>query len=881
MKQYIFIFVSVICLYSCNTEDIKVYDLRCENLTDPLGIDTEDARFSWKIKSDIQGDRQTAYRILVASSSTLLAADKADLWDSGEIESPESVLTPYSGARLSSGTVAFWKVRIKNKNGHYSTWSKPAKFSIGLLNLSDWQGIYIGFPKEAGDPQSPLLRKQFELKSKSGCILLHINSLGYHEVYINGGKIGNELLVPAVSQFNKRSLSRTYDVSNCLKKGKNDLVIWLGRGWYQLGLPGVVYEGPLVKAQLEEYGNSMRNILLVTDTSWNVCESGYSLTKKWKYDEFGGEHIDATLVPDNFTAPELDKRQWHLAVKIDVPTHTVSPQMTEGNRIAEKYPAKSIIQIADKSWLVDVGKSLTGQIEVKFPKLSKEQKITLAYCDHIDDKGNFVNQNQEDYYIASGKAGEIFQNKFNYHSFRYLKISGLEEAPHLDDITAFLIRTGYDDAASFRCSDDDMNAIHDMIRHTLHSLSLGGYLVDCHHFERLGYGGDGHASTVTAQTLFNLPSLYANWLQAWGDCIRDDGGLPHTAPNPYPAGGGPYWCAFIVTSPWNAWLNYGDRRFIEKYYLVMQHWLQYVDKYTVDRLLKKWPDTDYRSWYLGDWLPPKRVDQSIQASIDLVNNCTISECYVLLRKMAHILGKENDASLYANKRDTLNKLLHEIYFQPDSAGYASNSQIDIAYPMLTQVTPPELTDAVMEKLLYETEHTLKGHIGTGLVGIPVITEWVVKFNQPDFMYSMLKKTDYPGYLYMINNGATTTWEAWDEPRSYIHNCFNGIGSWFYQAVGGIRPDETAPAYRKVWIQPQIPEGITWAEIIKETPYGTLSVHWEKNSVQLSFNLSIPVGCTAYLPLPKKIRRYSINGENFNKIDTTPLILESGKYKVIY
>jgi alpha-L-rhamnosidase len=847
-----------------------------------LGINTNSPRFSWKIKSGVNGDRQTAYRILAASSTALLQEGKADLWNSGKIASSESVLVPYSGAKLSSGAVAYWKVQIWDKDGKASPWSETAGFSIGLLNSDDWQGVYIGFPKDAGDPQSPLLRKQFEINNKPEKVLFHINSLGYNEIYINGKKVGDEPLAPAVSQFNKRSLSRTYDVTEYLNQGKNDLLVWLGRGWYQSGHPGVIYEGPLLKAQLEEWGQGARHLLFATDASWQASESGYSLTTdEWTYWNFGGERIDATMAPSNLRATELDKRQWQPVVKIEVPEHVVSPQMTEGNRIAETYKAINIKQIADDVWLVDLGKSLTGWMEVKFPQLKKGQEIKLSYCDHLDADGLFIDQKQEDFYIASGASGEVFSNKFNYHSFRYLKISGLEKAPEANNITASLIHTAYDDAASFSCSDEDMNAIHDMIRHTLHCLSLSGYMVDCHHIERLGYGGDGHSSTLTAQTMFNLPSLYANWLQAWSDCIREDGGLPHTAPNPYPAGGGPFWCAFIVTSPWSAYLNYGDRSFIEKYYPVMQHWLQYVDKYTVDGLLKKWPDTDYRAWYLGDWLPPRGIDQSIQASIDLVDNCALSECYSLLEKMAHILGKKEDASLYAGRKDALNKLLHQTYFHPDTAGYASNSQIDIAYPMITQVTPSALISSVKEKLLYETEHTLKGHVGTGLVGISIITEWALKFNQPEWMYSMLKKRDYPGYLYMIDNGATATWEDWDNPRSYIHNCFNGIGSWFYQAIGGISPDEIFPGYRKVWIKPQIPNGITWAKVTKETPYGTLSVYWQKNNTQLDFDISVPVGCTAYVPLPENTKTYTLNGKHFDKTGTEPLVLESGKNKISY
>ena len=207
------------------------------------------------------------------------------------------------------------------------------------------------------------------------------------------------------------------------------------------------------------------------------------------------------------------------------------------------------------------------------------------------------------------------------------------------DITGYLIHTDYRLASTFECSDPDLNKIHNMIFYTLRCLSLGGDLVDCPQIERLGYGGDGNASTLTAQTMFDLAPLYSNWLQAWADCIRDDGGMPHTAPNPYPAGGGPYWCGFIITASWKTFVNYGDIRVLEKYYPVMQKWLGYAEKYSPNGLLEPWPDTDYRGWYLGDWAVPEGTDQTDKSSVSLVNNCFMSVCYETMQKIAGSAGK--------------------------------------------------------------------------------------------------------------------------------------------------------------------------------------------------------------------------------------------------
>ncbi|MDR1813852.1 MAG: alpha-rhamnosidase, partial [Tannerella sp.] len=197
----------------------------------------------------------------------------------------------------------------------------------------------------------------------------------------------------------------------------------------------------------------------------------------------------------------------------------------------------------------------------------------------------------------------------------------------------------------------------------------------------------------------------------------------------------------------------------------------------------------------------------------------------------------------------------------------------------TGATPADII-APLEKSLYDiTAERFNGHLATGLVGIPVLTEWVIKANRPDFMYNMLKKRDYPGYLYMVDNGATATWEHWNGERSHIHNCYNGIGSWFYQAIGGIRPLESAAGYRKILIQPQIPAGITWAKTTKETPYGTVAVDWSLDDNNLTINVLVPVGCTASLPLKENVTSCNINGSHLDIPSTHQLTLQSGKYTI--
>jgi len=721
-------------------ENLTIYELKCENLQNPLGIDKIAPRFSWKIKSNKNGTKQKAFQVLVASSPDLLKKNQADLWDSGKTESSASILVPYQGKTLGSGFAYFWKIRIWDEAGNASSWSSVGQFSVGLLNKDDWKASYIAFPTEAGYTECPQLKQSFNLNKTGDRMLLHVNSLGYHEVYLNGQKVGDGVLAPAVSQFNKRSWVITYDVSNLVKKGQNNLMLWLGSGWYTDGLPGVANNGPVVKAQLEKLAKNKKETILVTDASWLGRKSSYTRHGDWRPHHFGGEIVNGSLAKTDLLFDNTADRTWKPVSVVSIPDHAVSPQMVEQNRIMETQKPVEIKMLAKDTFLVDMGKSLVGWAEINFQKLQKSQEIVLEYSDHLDKNGKFFNQKQLDRYIASGEKTEVFKNKFNYHGYRYIRISNLKEAPAPETITGYLVRTGFESASGFQCSDPELNQIHDMVNYTLRCLSIGGDLVDCPTLERLGYGGDGNASTATAQTMYNLNPLYANWLQAWADCIREDGGMPHTAPNPYPAGGGPYWCGFIITASWKTYLNYGDVAILEKYYPVMQKWLEYVKTYSPDGLLKPWPETNYRGWYLGDWATPIGIDQKAEASIGLVNNCFVAVCFDNMQKIAQVLGKTANAGLYAQKKSELQKLIHQTYFDAAKNSYATGTQIDLAYPMLSGVVPDGLINAVKQSLVNETQNR-EGHLSTGLVGIPVLTEWTVKNQAAGLMYSMLKKKD--------------------------------------------------------------------------------------------------------------------------------------------
>ena len=427
MKTSIIYWVSAFLLTvlgACSSRpSLVVKELQCEKLVNPLAIDQTKPYLSWQLETNENSVHQSAYQILAATDEDLLTEEKADLWNSGKVESTESAWVLYQGNELASKQFVYWKVRVWDGNDKASDWSETACFGIGLLHPSDWKASYIGSDTLSGKPQSPLLWKHFQWNQKGTKAFLHVNSLGYHEVYLNGKKVGDAVLAPAVSQFDKRSLSVTYDVTDLLEKGENDFVLWLGKGWYQDGLPGVVNGGPFVRAQLEEFENGEWRTSLITDSTWKTRESGYASTGTWRPWQFGGEEISADRLLPALDRKTLNSVDWNTAVLAAIPEHKVSPQMVELNGLRGQLHPLSCKASGDSAWIYDLGTNLTGWTKIQFPPLEKGQKIRISYCDFLDDKGEFRDHLYEDYYIASGAdSAEVFSNKFNYHAYRYLKL---------------------------------------------------------------------------------------------------------------------------------------------------------------------------------------------------------------------------------------------------------------------------------------------------------------------------------------------------------------------------------------------------------------------------------------------------------------------------
>jgi alpha-L-rhamnosidase len=887
------------------TDGFTVRGLRCEYLSDPSGIDVETPRLSWSLAPGADTRGQSAYRILAASTREILRGDRGDLWDSGRVASPRTTWVEYAGRRLASEERVYWKVRSWNDAGEASAWSETATWSMGLLQASDWSASWIGEgrPEDTaeGTPLPfPWLRKTFTLTETPERAVAYVNALGYYELSINGRKVDDHVLGPAVSDYSKRNLYVAHEVAEYLVPGKNVIALWLGRGWYVRGHPGVIHDGPLVRAQLHISMEGGETARIVTDETWKVRESPLTpLGRGTAFGDYGGERYDARRDLADWNQVGLDDSDWLAAAVFEPPRVVTAAQMVQPNRLVETLPAVRVDPYPEGTWVVDMGRAFTGWLEIRLPPIPEGATVKLEYSDQLEpDKpapstpaawglpvprfwgpppaartegqgeeppppwrrgGNPTilpnTANQRDEVVGDGEA-VVFRSRFNYHGFRYVRVIGTDAAPAVSDATGYLIRTDYERAGDFTSSNELLNRIYEMTTRTYEALTLGGYVVDCPTRERLGYGGDAGTSFEMGMYSFSTGALYNRWLANWRDSQEPStGSLPHTAPNYYDqGGGGPMWGGMVVTLPWEMYLQYGDRNVLETNYPMIQAWLAYLDSETTGDLL-----LDHRShamprqeWnFLGDWVTPRGSFGGAAEDprpAQLINS--IHHVYQLqvASRIADVLERQADVSEYDARADAVSKAIHERFYDPDEGFYLNGDSALQAFPLLTGIVPPELRQEVMESL----EHTIRvrneGHLDTGMHGTYFLIEYLMEADRNDLIHLMTNTEDYPGWGYMLANGATTAWEGWTG-GSHIHDTLISIGAWFTQGIAGIRSDGVSPGFERFVVEPSVVGDLTFARARYDSIHGEIVSDWRVEDGAFRLSVTVPPGTTATVVVP--------------------------------
>jgi alpha-L-rhamnosidase len=839
---------------------VSVVDLRTEYLVAPLGLDVPQPRLSWRMETadaERHGLRQTKYRIIASSIGTQLEPNKADLWDSGWVESDQSNQIPYEGKPLLSNQQVWWKVQIVDEHGLPTHWSDPANWTMGYLHKADWKAKWIGTDIQFGhapkspnyitkenDVVDPWLRKDVDLPSEVTRAVVYVASVGYHELYVNGVRAGDEILAPSVSDNGKRARYVTYEVGHLLKPGKNVLALWLGTSWsifphFERIASNLPFT-PIAMGQAEIWLSDGSHQTVVTDESWKTHPSTSRLLGVWDFMNYGGEEINANNDIPDWSLPSLDDSTWQSAT-VYHPNLAVSAEKLEPNRQVHELVAHEIKALPDGSFRVDMGQNFAGWVSIPVQGKPGDQ-IQFEFSERADSE---ITHKLRSTYIIGPSGSGVFKNRFNYSVGRWITIKGLQTQPKSEQIHGWLVRSDFERAATFECSNLLLNQIYDMTLWTFENLSLGGYVVDCPQRERMGYGGDAHATTQAALNNYHMGAFYNKWAEDWRDVQGVDGSLPYTAPT-YWGGGGPAWMGFTIFMPWEVYLRYGDKRLLEQQYPTMKRWLAFMETHAKDDLLVRWGgDWDF----LGDWLWPTGSGINGDTPETLCfNNCYWVYALRLAAKVSDTLG-EKEGAAYRARADTVSAAINARLYHAETSNYGTGDQQYLASALLAEVPSATERPKVWKRLEDEILVHRKGHIWAGILGGSFLTRLLLDSGRADLLYPMAIQHDFPSYGDFIAKGHTTFPEEWDGNGSQLHSSFLFSGTWFIEGFAGIRQAPNQAGFQHFEIRPLIPTDLDNASATYDSPYGRIASSWFKKDGHVHLTVTVPPNSTAQIVLP--------------------------------
>ncbi len=828
-------------------------DLRCEYRINPLGIENLSPRLSWKIvdAQNERGQKQTAYQLIVASSPEKLNKNIGDLWDSKKQLSEQSVNVVYKGVLLKSNQSCYWKIRAWDVKGVSSEWSKNAHFTIGLLSTNDWKGKWIQ-KADQSKMEHIWYRKNFTLKKKPSSGIVYVASLGYHELYVNGKKITDNILNPASSYLKTRVPYIAYDISDKLLKGDNVIAVWHASGWTRWNRIRENKNPPFTFKAQAEITTKDKTFTLSTDETWKCAKSNSEYIGNWDIHDFGGELIDARRQITNWNSAAFDDSKWDNAVvcKTETPQY-VSSQMVESQVKYQEHTPVEISKNADGSYLVDMGVNYSGTFEIDLRNGTAGDTVTIEISDI---KGTRCNKSQRSKYVFNQSGKGAFSNRFNYAGGRWFTISGLKFKPETSDIKGYSITSNRKRISQFECSNNLINQIYEMNIRTLLANTLDGIMMDCPHRERRGWG----EVTVAAMYGDALPNFESGaymdqYMQYMKDAQFADGrtrAIVNEEDRPFLM-----WQANNPLTIWETYRTFGEKKILADNYESMEKWMTWIfehSDYKNGGALIAGKEGRREFPGLGDWATPHGNDFKSMNAPDAVhfNNCLYAYMLEIAQNVANELGKTEDAAKYADHLQVQRTATHANTYNPATGNYRTGRQVDQAFALFSGVTPDaekrKVYDNLVDKMLYGFPYYDVGSSGQALY-----TRYFIESGERmDLIYELLTDNRHPSYGYFIEQGETTWPELWSSTGlSRIHTCYTGIGGYFIKGFGGIRIDPEHYGFQKFLIKPALVGNLTYANTTYESLYGKIVSNWTKSDKAATFHFEIPVNTTAKVYIP--------------------------------
>ncbi len=803
-------------------------NLRCEYLSNPLGIDVRQPRFYWVLNHTERGEKQSAYQILIATHPELLNQDKGDQWDSGKVASEESVQMVYGGKALDSGRAYYWKVRYWDKEGRPSPYSAPAQFEMGLLGREEWKGQWIGAANQ--------LRTEFKLAETPVRARAYVCGLGYYELRLNGAKVGDTVLDPAWTTYDKRVLYTTYDVTPYLRRGANALGVMLGNGWFHS-------RALLLQLNIELADG--KQVSVVSGPDWKIHSGPITGDGVWE-----GETYDARLETPGWDQPGFDDSSWDcgpIELVKGLPG-TISAQMMPPIRVVDTLVPVAMTNPKPGVYVYDMGQNFSGwaRLRVSGPRGAAVMMrfSELVYNNGMINRDNIRGAKSRDIYTLKGEGEEVYEPRFTYHGFRYVELTGYPGTPSLDTLRGRVVHTAVEEVGSFVASKQILNQVQKLIRWSqltnLHSIPT-----DCdQRDERQGWMGDAQVTAEEAMLNLDMAAFYSNFIRDIRDVQGADGTITDTVPHRYgrrPAD--PAWGTAYPLLCWYMWQQYGDRRILEENYEGLKKYVEF--------LRSRAPDNVLRFSYYGDWVAVEHTPGEFVSAVYYYYDVQI------LQRVAQVLGKSADAQGYAQLADQIKEALNRAFFNPATGNYASGTQTANAMALYLDLVPKDKRGAVAGNLTNDIVYGHNTHLTTGFIGVKYLMPALTEIGRADLAYELASQTTYPSWGYMVSRGATTLWELWQEKtgpsmNSHNHAMFGSVGAWFYQGLAGIGLDgDAGVGYRQIRLDPQVVEDLGSVSASVDTLRGRVSSSWTHAPGLITLDVQIPVGAVAKVVVPKE------------------------------
>ena len=830
--------------------------LTCEHAEQPL-IDFQRPRLSWinENRAKRSGAAQSAYRICVAESPDGFSAP---LWDTGCVESSESVYIPYDGPELSSRTTYWWRVMVWDERGRPSKWSEPALWHMGMLSDDDWIGEWIGVPWQdersydaigKGDVQpAPLLRREFDVAGPVRSARFYGTGLGWFELYVNGSRVGEDYFVPNQTNYDRRPKLDTrfavltdpfeeytvmyvsYDVTDMLRQGRNAVGAILGNGFYDMVAhwPAMGYGSPRFMGQIEiEYDDGSKETV-ASDCTWRTERSAIVSDQV-----FFGEHYDARLEHDGWAEAGYDDSAWAEAVPRLAPTGKLIAHNGPADRITQRYRPLKIEKTDGGAWRVEFPEEVSGWVGLQNIDAQAGQRIDIKYiCE------SHVGKNS---YTARGTGDESYHARFTWFVFSAVEISGLDTL-YAEQVSAHAVNSDVRPSGHFVTSNGLINRINDIWKRSQLDNMHGSLPSDCPHRERSPYTGDGQLACVTTMYNFDARTFYNKWIRDIRGAQKEDGYVPNSAPWQPGCAGGVAWGAAMEIVPWEFYMHYGDERVLEQNFEAMCRHVRWMTTWVDDSTGVMLCDYPEKWKNLGDWLPPRDLPPT-----DLVHTFFLWHCSDIAARAAEVLGREAERTEFAALRDSTLSAFHRAFFNTQTSSYGNQTCNVLALRM--GLGRPQLLGEHKNgilRTLYNPE--IDGHLDTGIIGTRYLFEVLCDMGMADLAYAMINKRDFPSFGYWIEQGATVTWENWNGEASHNHPMFGGGLGWFYRDLAGLR--STGAGFRTFDIRPKYVLGLDSVEYTHKTVYGDISIKWNKIADnRYKLRCRVPVGTTATVWVP--------------------------------